>query len=54
MRMALGASSPSLLRLVQGEGLMLVAIGLPLVRSRPFAAARLLTTVRFQVRPHDP
>jgi len=54
VRMALGASSGSVLRMILGQGLVLAAIGLALGLAIAFAAARLLTTMLFQVKPNDP
>jgi putative ABC transport system permease protein len=54
VRMALGASSGSVLRLVLGQGMILTAIGLSLGLASAFATARVLSTMLFQVRPGDP
>jgi putative ABC transport system permease protein len=54
VRMALGASSSSVLRLVLGQGLMLVGIGFALGLATALVVTRLLTTILFQVRPSDP
>jgi putative ABC transport system permease protein len=54
VRMALGASSGSVLRLVLGQGMILAAIGLSLGLASAFATARVLSTMLFQVRPDDP
>jgi predicted permease len=53
LRMALGASKGSVLRLILGQGLVLAAIGLALGLVGAVAATRLLTTVLFQVQPLD-
>lgn len=54
VRMALGASSGSVIRLVLSQGMILTAIGLGLGLAGAVASARLLTTMLFQVRPTDP
>jgi predicted permease len=54
LRMALGASTGSVLRLILGQGLALAGIGLALGLAGAFASSRLLTTMLFQVRPTDP
>jgi predicted permease len=54
IRMALGASAGSVLRLVLGQGLILTAIGLMLGLAGAIASARLFTVILFQVRPTDP
>ena len=54
LRMALGASTGDVLRLVLGQGLVLAAIGLALVLAGAAAASRLLTTMLFEVKPTDP
>lgn len=53
LRMALGASRGSVLRLILGRGLVLAAAGLALGMAAAVAATRLLTTVLFEVRPLD-
>lgn len=53
LRMALGASSASVLRLILGQGLILAAVGLVLGLAGAVAAARLLATVLFEVQPID-
>ena len=53
VRMALGATPRSVLQLVLGQGLVLAAVGLALGLAGSAAAARLLTTVLFEVRPLD-
>jgi predicted permease len=53
LRMALGASRASVLRLILGQGLVLAAAGLAIGLGAAFAATRLLTTVLFEVRPVD-
>ena len=54
VRMALGASRRSVVRLVLGQGMTLTAIGLALGLASAIAGARLLTTMLFRVRPTDP
>jgi putative ABC transport system permease protein len=54
LRMALGASTGSVLRLILGQGLTLAGIGLALGLAGAFAGSRLLTTMLFQVKPTDP
>jgi len=53
LRMALGASTGSVLRLVLGQGLMVVGIGFVLGLAAAIVVTRLLTTILFQVRPSD-
>ncbi|RPI56670.1 MAG: FtsX-like permease family protein [Acidobacteria bacterium] len=53
LRMALGASRSSVLRLIVGEGITLACIGLALGLAGAVAATRLLTTLLFEVRPLD-
>lgn len=54
LRMALGAKSSDVVRLVLGQGMMLAGIGLVLGLAGSVAATRLLTTMLFEVRPTDP
>jgi len=54
LRMAMGARSFDILRLVLGQGLALVAIGLVLGLGAAVAATRVLTSVLFEVKPNDP
>ena len=54
LRMALGASTGSVLRLILGQGLALAVVGLALGLAAAVAGTRLLTTMLFQVQPNDP
>jgi putative ABC transport system permease protein len=54
LRMALGASTGSVLRLILGQGLALAGLGLALGLAASVAGTRMLTSVLFQVRPNDP
>jgi putative ABC transport system permease protein len=54
LRIALGANTGSVVRLVLGQGMTLTALGLILGLTSAIASARLLTTMLFQVRPTDP
>ncbi len=54
LRMALGASQGSVLRLVLRQGLAYVALGLILGLAGAVAATRLLTSMLFEVKPTDP
>ena len=54
LRMALGASPGSILRLVLRQSLRLVAIGLALGLAGAVIATRLLASMLFQVTPGDP
>jgi putative ABC transport system permease protein len=54
LRMALGASTGSMLRLILGQGLICASLGLTSGLAAAVGGTRLLTTVLFQVRPNDP
>jgi predicted permease len=54
LRMALGASTRSVLRLVLRQGLILAAVGLTLGLATAVAATRLLASMLFEVQPVDP
>lgn len=54
LRIALGASTGSVVRLVLGQGLALAGIGLVLGLAASIAGARLLRSMLFQVQPNDP
>jgi putative ABC transport system permease protein len=53
LRMALGASKGSVLRLVLRQGLVLTAVGLMLGLAGAAAATQLMTSVLFEVQPLD-
>jgi putative ABC transport system permease protein len=54
LRMALGASTGAVLRLILDRGLLLTGLGLTLGLAGAVGATRLLTTMLFQVKPTDP
>lgn len=56
LRMALGASTSSVLRLVLGQALVLTSLGLGLALGLAAAmtGTRLLTSMLFRVQPNDP
>ena len=54
VRMALGARTGDVLRLVVGDGIRLTAIGLALGLAGAFAAARVLKSMIYGVSPTDP
>ncbi|HWO01339.1 MAG TPA: FtsX-like permease family protein, partial [Blastocatellia bacterium] len=54
VRMALGADSRDLLRLVLGEGLVIVSIGLSIGLVLAFIASRLISSFLYGVSPGDP
>jgi cell division protein FtsX len=54
VRMALGATTGSILRLVLGEGLILTGLGLVVGLAIAVAASRMLASMLFEVRPNDP
>jgi len=54
LRIALGASAGSLLRLILGQGMLLTAAGLALGLAAAVAGTRLLQSMLFQVEPNDP
>jgi ABC-type antimicrobial peptide transport system permease subunit len=54
IRMTLGARTADLWRLVLGEGLRPVAVGMILGLAAAFAAGRLLASLLFEVSPANP
>lgn len=54
VRIALGASQGSVVRLILGQGLALAGLGLALGLIAAGAATRLLTSMLFRVQPNDP
>ena len=54
VRIALGANSGSVVRLVLKQGLMQASIGLLLGLAAAYSGTRLLTAMLFQVKPYDP
>jgi predicted permease len=54
LRIALGASTGSVLRLVLGQGLVLTSLGLALGLVAAATVTRLLTSMLFRVQPNDP
>ena len=54
IRMALGAERASVLRLIVGQALVLVAIGVLAGGAGAFVLTRTLSTLLFGVTPHDP
>jgi ABC-type antimicrobial peptide transport system permease subunit len=54
VRMALGAQTRDVLRLVVRQGMHPVLIGLVLGLAGTFAAGRLLTAQLYQISPHNP
>lgn len=54
LRMALGASSGDVLRLMLRQGMTLAGIGLVLGLAGAIAASRLLSSLLFEVKPGDP
>jgi ABC-type lipoprotein release transport system permease subunit len=53
LRQALGARAADVIRLIAGQGLRLVTIGLVLGLAGALAASRLLTSLLFEIRPWD-
>jgi putative ABC transport system permease protein len=54
LRMALGASTGSVLRLILGQGLAYASLGLAFGLAAALAGTRMLTSMLFQVQPNDP
>ncbi|MGA8030008.1 MAG: FtsX-like permease family protein [Bryobacteraceae bacterium] len=54
LRIALGATTGSVVRLVLGQGLVLACIGLAAGLAASIAVTRLLKSMLFQVQPNDP
>ena len=54
VRMALGASRGAIARLVLGEAMLLVTLGIALGLAMALAVTRLLETILFEVQPTDP
>jgi ABC-type antimicrobial peptide transport system permease subunit len=54
IRMALGATPRSVLRMVLGQGVRLAAIGIAIGIAVALAVTRLMQRALFEVRPHDP
>ena len=54
LRMALGASTRSVLRLILRQGLVFAALGLASGLAVAVAGTRLLKAMLFQVQPNDP
>jgi ABC-type antimicrobial peptide transport system permease subunit len=54
LRMALGAGSGNVLRLVVGQGPLLTVAGLAIGLTGAVAATRLLTSMLFEIQPGDP
>src|SRR5215831_15453325 len=52
LRMSLGASTGSVLRLILRQGLMLASLGLGLGLAASVAGARLITSMLFRVQPN--
>ncbi len=54
LRIALGASTSSILRLILGQGLALAGLGVALGLAGAAIGTRLLTSMLFRVKPNDP
>ena len=53
LRIALGASTSSVLRLIFGQGLALAGLGLALGLAASVAGTKLVTAMLFRVQPND-
>jgi putative ABC transport system permease protein len=54
IRMALGATTTHILRLVVGQGVLLAAVGAAVGLAFAFAFSRVLSGLLYEVDPHDP
>ena len=54
IRVALGASSRNVLKMVMGQGIVMIAVGLVLGLGGALAVTRFLSSLLFEVRPSDP
>jgi ABC-type antimicrobial peptide transport system permease subunit len=54
IRMAIGASPGEIGRLILGQGMLPVGIGLAIGLAGTFALGQFLEALLFRVRPHDP
>jgi predicted permease len=54
IRMALGANSRDVLRMVLGQGVKVTGIGLTIGAVGAFFLTRMMTSLLYEVRPHDP
>jgi len=54
VRMALGARAPDVVRLILGEGVRMVLIGIVLGLAATLAAGRAIASLLFDTSPHDP
>jgi ABC-type antimicrobial peptide transport system permease subunit len=54
IRMAVGADSRGILRLILGRGLKLAILGLAIGLAATFAFTRVLASQLFEISPHDP
>jgi len=54
IRMALGAQGSDVVRMVFGQGLIQLAVGMIVGLAMAFGISQLLKVILFQVQPHDP
>jgi putative ABC transport system permease protein len=54
IRMALGARTADVLKLVVGQGMLLAAVGVAIGGAGAFGLTRLMRSMLFGVRPSDP